>query len=207
MPFSATVLYTKHLVKKQKTYHDGTLTVDPAGSACLLDEAQQTLSRATAPASADWRSGTEGEASSLFHVSLVDHQALPRYLPVNFESSHAGIDCFEGYLVNIDEVTAGSAPQGIKPGNTQAAGQLSPAKPAAMFVASKQLIPRRKPLQPVCPAKQAVLPVKRPALPALEPPVQPCHQATRQPVAAQKHRSGIRHKCELSSSILKLLVV
>ena len=62
MVFSASVLYTKHLTKKRKTYHDGCLTVDAAGSACLLDDAQQSLARAAVPASQGWTAGTEGVA-------------------------------------------------------------------------------------------------------------------------------------------------
>ena len=80
MLFSASVLYTKHLTKKRKTYHDGCLTVDAAGSACLLDDAQQPLARAAVPASLGWTADTEGETvldAGCWH--LVDSNDSPAW--------------------------------------------------------------------------------------------------------------------------------
>lgn len=45
------VLYTKHLVKKKKTYHDGFLKVTVGRSACLLDENRQKLATGRLPSS------------------------------------------------------------------------------------------------------------------------------------------------------------
>ena len=46
------VLYTKHLVKKKKTYHDGFLRVRGLGSALLLDEHGHVLASAKLAAKA-----------------------------------------------------------------------------------------------------------------------------------------------------------
>lgn len=44
------ILYTKHLVKRKKTYHDGFLKLDSDRAACLLDENGQKLANAKLPA-------------------------------------------------------------------------------------------------------------------------------------------------------------
>ena len=55
------VLYTKHLVKKHKSYHDGFLKVQTTGSAVLLDEEGCTLAQAKLPAKAlPLQADTEG---------------------------------------------------------------------------------------------------------------------------------------------------
>jgi len=40
------VLYTKHLIKKKKTYHDGFMRIRGLGSALLLDEHGHVLASA-----------------------------------------------------------------------------------------------------------------------------------------------------------------
>lgn len=43
------VLYTKQLVKKKKTYHDGFLRVNDGKNACLIDETGQKLAAGRLP--------------------------------------------------------------------------------------------------------------------------------------------------------------
>ena len=73
MSFSANVLYTKHLTKKRKTYHDGSLTVDAAGGACLQDESKEVIARAVVPPAREWAAGDEGMPSVTADGTLAVH--------------------------------------------------------------------------------------------------------------------------------------
>ena len=56
------VLYTRHLVKRKKTYHDGFLRVTDGRSACLLDELGQQLATGRLPSHClPLSSDTEGD--------------------------------------------------------------------------------------------------------------------------------------------------
>ena len=90
--------------------------------------------------------------------------------------------------MNIDEVTTGSAAEAATPAAKQQAIQCSPARPAAMFVASKQLVPKRKPLQFTCPSKGPFPPTQPPSTGLV--PLQSCTHATMQAKPLQQHRSG-----------------
>lgn len=71
------VLYTKHLIKKAKTYHDGYLIVHEGGSCVLLDEEKKNLGQG-------WLAKD-----------------------VELDPDAEGLSCIEGFLINLDgEVTA-----------------------------------------------------------------------------------------------------
>ena len=67
----ARILYTKHLTKKKKTYHDGFLKLGKDRTACLLDEAGQRLETAKMPAKMlPLSSDTEGQPLKTVQSSL-----------------------------------------------------------------------------------------------------------------------------------------
>ena len=59
MSFHARVLWTKHLTKKRKTMHDGSVTVEPCGHASLQDEGNSTLATAKLAPSTRWEEDAE----------------------------------------------------------------------------------------------------------------------------------------------------
>ena len=62
MSFHAQVLWTRHLTKKRKTRHDGSLTVEPCGHASLQDDSNSLLATAKLAPNATFPADAEGAA-------------------------------------------------------------------------------------------------------------------------------------------------
>jgi hypothetical protein len=164
--------------KKVKTYHDGFITVSESRHAKLLDaDGIQVLCLTTLPRSQQLAPDVDGE--SLFPLAVVAavacrHQVHGRgkcgmrkthtetcSMHTSYDSVHAGIDCFEGFLVNCLEVCGQSETQqfgcskadsgAIRPGSEAAAAQEISAAPrqrvrlqVAQAAARSALVPKLK---------------------------------------------------------------
>lgn len=68
MSFHAKVLWTRHLTKKRKTRHDGSVTVEPCGHASLQDDSNGLLATARLAPNATFEADAESAVLELQQI-------------------------------------------------------------------------------------------------------------------------------------------
>ena len=155
------VLYTKHLTKKKRTYHDGYLLLSDGSEGLLLDDIGKKLGAGRIPTSSlPITAETTGVTTTLHDStsSTLSYTGPFASKQARRLSSYAltyslttGLDCFDGFLVDCDELCSlEDLPNRSSTGNKEN-GTLEPAAPVAA-----------KPVQVPVRAFKAVRPAAQP---------------------------------------------